>query len=131
MYLSDEKKNENKEKMRFVKGCRDDIRRVRIHAHRTFLFCPLCLASFRSLLIAQLILSERLDQEGKCLELVVFFRILNTPREFFVENRRKLINMLRSVQNIHVETAYGLSQVHWLSFLAARMCQNVPESPRT
>lgn len=84
-------------------------------SYRTFLFCPFCLASFLSLLIAQLVLGERLDQEGKCLALVFFFRILNTPREFFVGSRRKLINMLRIVQNIHAETAYdGLSQVHWL-----------------
>lgn len=116
----DEKKKSNKNGMKFVKRWRDN---VKICAYRTFLFCPLCLASFLSLLIAQLILSERLDQEGKCLEQVFFFRILNTPREFFVESRRKLINMLRSVQNIHVETAYnGLSQVHWLSLLAARTC---------
>lgn len=88
------------------------------YAYRTFLFCPLCLASFLSLLIAQLILSKRLDQEGKCLALVFFFRILNTPREFFDGSRRKLINMLRSVQNIHAETACdGLSQLHWLSYV--------------
>lgn len=93
---------------------REEIRDTR--PYRTFLFCPLCLASFLSLLIAQLVLGERLDQEGKCLAQVFFFRILNTPREFFVGSRRKLINMLRIVQNIHAETAFdGLSQVHWLS----------------
>lgn len=100
-------------------------------AYRTFLFCPLCLASFLSLLVAQLVLGKRLDQEGKCLELMSFFRILNTPREFFVGSRRKLINMLRSVQNIHVETAYGgLSQVHWpsVSSLPGRQAY-VPDPP--
>lgn len=93
-----------------------NVPEINCRAYRTFLFCPLCLASFLSLLIAQLVLGKRFDQEGKCLELMSFFRILNTPREFFVGSRRKLINMLRSVQNIHVETAYGgLSQVHWPS----------------
>lgn len=96
--------------------------------YRTFLFCPLCLASFLSLLIAQLVLGKRLDQEGKCLELVSFFRILNTPREFFVGSRRKLINMLRSVQNIHVETAHSgfLKCTGRLSLAARRTCSIRP-----
>lgn len=100
-----------------MKGTTDlSVPQANRRAYRTFLFCLLCLASFLSLLIAQLVLGKRLDQEGKCLELMSFFRILNTPREFFVGSRQKLINMLRSVQNIHVETAYGgLSQVHWPS----------------
>lgn len=101
-----------------IKGTTDylSVAQTNRRAYRTFLFCLLCLASFLSLLIAQLVLGKRLDQEGKCLELMSFFRILNTPREFFVGSRQKLINMLRSVQNIHVETAYGgLSQVHWPS----------------